>query len=135
MIGAAFVTLFKRRTTASTGDTQTVTTGSIGAAPNRSRGRSTTNGIGSISDGTSNLYSGANITEFYWNEDGGTSTYELAITGATNSGWTSVVIDGSKTLNRADATFSSGAWSWSTSDTVTTQAFGAAGTVHTCVFS
>jgi len=135
MIGAAFVTLFKRRTSASTGDTQTVTTGSVGAGPNRTRGRSTINGIGSISDGTSNLYSGAAITEFRWDEDGGTSSYVLSITGATNSGWTSVVIDGSKTLNRVDASFLSGEWTWSTSDTVTTQAFGTAGTVHTCVFS
>jgi hypothetical protein len=136
MIPAAWVSGMGNPAASGSGDTQTVTTGTTGAAPNRSRGRSTINGIGSISDGTSNLYSGAAITEFRWDEDGGSSMfYSLAITGATNSGWTSVVIGGTKTLNRIDASFSGGEWIWSTTDTVSTQAFGSAGSVKVCVFT
>lgn len=135
MIPAAWVSGMGQTTTSSVGDTQTVTTGSSGAAPDRYRGRSTALGIGSITDGTSNLYSGAAITEFYWAEDGGSPSYHLAITGATNSGWTSVLIGGAKTLNRIDASFSGGEWIWTTTDTITTQAFSSAGASRSCVFS
>lgn len=116
-------------------DTQTVTTGSTGSGnPNFDRRRGFDSGVqGSISDGTSNIFGGAAITKFYWDET--TITYVLAITGATNSGWTQVTIDGTKVLTRASATFSAGTWTWATSDTVTTQAFSTASSNHTCVFT
>ena len=118
-------------------DTQTVTTGASGNAVDldRIRGWYQAGGLGSISDGTSNIYGGAAITEFFWNENGGTPEYQLTITGATNTGWTQVVIGGTKTLTRSSASFGSGTWIWSTSDTAGSQAFGALGNVKVCVFS
>lgn len=113
-------------------DTQSVTTGTVGTAVAHDRIRGWLSGsIGSISDGTSNIYAGAAITGIYWEED--TSFYNLAITGGTNSGWTTMTI-GTTVLARASATFSSGTWTWSTTDTVATQAFGANGSVHTVYF-
>lgn len=143
MIGASLVCLFKRQVTAAGGglDTQTVTTGNdpLGVGNpdyTRRRGFSTGGGFGSISDGTSNIYGGAAITDFYWDENGGeTSLYTLTITGATNSGWTQVVIGGSKTLLRGDASFASSTWTWTSPNTISTQAFGSVGTNHTCVFT
>lgn len=118
-------------------DTQTITTGTAGTAGNQDRVRGWSSpSIGSINDGTSNIYAGAAITGFFFDENGGTGMYYgLSITGATNSGWTQVTIDGTKVLTRASATFSSGTWTWTTTDTIATQAFGANGTNHTCVFS
>lgn len=113
------------------GDTQTVTTGAAGLAPDRRRGFIVSD-IGSIVDGSSNLYGGLAIEELCYLEAEG---YVLNIPGATNSGWTQLVIDGSKTLLRSSATFGLGRWVWATADTITTQAFGANGTSHTCVFS
>lgn len=117
-------------------DTQSVTTGTSGTAGGLDRVRGYISGSqGSISDGTSNLYAGAAITSMYWDENGsgGAQFYYLAITGGTNSGWTTMTI-GTTVLARADATFSSGTWTWSTTDTVGTQAFGANGSVHTVYF-
>lgn len=110
-------------------DAQTVTTGASGTAgaQDRIRGYSTLSGVGSITDGTSNVYAGAAITELYWYENTGAPYYYMAITGAANSGWTSVIINGTKTLDRASATFSSGTWNWATSDTAGSQAFNGAG--------
>ena len=116
------------------GDTQTVTTGIFGNSPDRIRGYQSSGSIGSITDGTSNIYSGAAITKLIWDE--GSSAYELNITGATNSGWSALTIDGTKVLTRTSATFSAGGiWVWATADNVTTQAFGSNGTSHTCVFA
>ncbi len=120
-----------------TSDTQTVTTGGDGTAPMQDRRRGFISGsFGSINDGTSNIYGGAAITELYWDENGGPfPIYSLTITGATNSGWTTLTI-GSTVLSRASATsFSSGSWSWLTSDTVSTQAFGAISDVKSAVFA
>lgn len=117
-------------------DTQTVETGNVGTAAmlNRVRGWST-GLIGVITDGTSNVYAGAAITSMYWDENGsgGSQFYYLAITGAANSGWTTLTI-GSTVLSRASATYSSGTWTWTTTDTVGTQAFGASGSNHSCYF-
>jgi len=118
-------------------DTQTVTSGQSGSAPDRFRGKFAGLGIGSVSDGTSNIFGGANITEFGWDEASG--EYVLTITGSTNTSWTSVDIaltgGGTKTLVRAEASsFAGGTWRWSTADTVTTQAFGASGSAHVCTF-
>ena len=116
-------------------DTQTVTTGTTGSAINQDRWRGVVSGTqGSISDGTSNVYAGAAITALYWDENGGSGMkYTLTITGAANSGWTTMTID-SKALTRASATYASGTWTWTTTDTVATQAFGANNSVHTVTF-
>lgn len=140
MIGAALVSFLRRRAaSAASLDTQTVTTGAIGTAIDQNRARGYISGsLGSISDGTSNIYAGAAVTSFYWDENGGTGMfYELSITGATNNStdWTSVTIGGSKTLNRADATFASGTWTWTTTDGAGAQAFGGAGASRSCVFT
>lgn len=116
-------------------DTQIVTVGQTGtaAAGDRVRGFDASLVVGSISDGTSNIYGGAAITALYWYEGGGGSNgYVLAITGAANSGWTTMTI-GSKRLTRAAATYSSGSWTWATTDTIGV-AFGAAGTTTTVYF-
>ena len=117
-------------------DTLTITTGGIGTAVNqdRLRGYSAPSGsnFGSCVPDTSAIYGGAAIFDFYWNETG---QYYLYIDGATNSGWTQVVIGGTKTLLRADAFYGFGQWAWITTDTVTTQAFGPLGSVTTCVFT
>lgn len=118
-------------------DTQTITTGEIGAAVDQDRQRGfITSGFGSIVDGTSNIYGGATIGYFKWFENGGLPSYLLYIIGATNSGWTQVDIGGVKTLTRASGGFSSGGmWTWNTTDTVVNQAFGDVGTVRVCVFT
>jgi hypothetical protein len=116
-------------------DIQTVTTGGSGTAPlqNRLRGWSSAS-LGSIVDGTSNIYGGAAITTLFWNENEGGPNYQLTITGATNSGWTTLTI-GSQSFLRASASFGSGSWFWSTSDTLGTQSFGSIGSTITCTFT
>lgn len=114
-------------------DTQSVTTGTLGSAPNRARGF-ISGSFGSINDGTANVASGAAITSLYYDENGGSGMfYYLAITGAANSGWTTLTI-GSTVLNRTSATFSSGTWTWTTADSVATQAFGGNGNGVTAYF-
>lgn len=114
-------------------DTQTVTTGAIGFSPDRFRGWGSFDAIGTIDDGFSNIYGGADISDFYWDEAAG--QYVLKIMGAANSGWTQVQIDGGLILTRAGAAYTAGQWTWATAHNVTTQAFGTGGTSHTCVFS
>lgn len=125
--------IHRKRNTIAGLDNQSVTSGTIGAAGSRIRGFSTTNAIGSIVDGTSNVFAGAAITELYWDESA--LTYVLKITGATNTGWTTLTIDGAKVLNRAAATFATNTWTWTTTDAVGVQAFGGAGSTHICVFT
>lgn len=119
-------------------DAQTVTTGASGSLPNRQRGYHAVPALGSIADGTSNVYAGAAVTELYYSEDGvdgSSGIYVLRITGATNSGWTTLTI-GSKALLRAAAdSFLGGQWQWITSDTIGTQAFGASSNVVNCSFT
>jgi hypothetical protein len=67
---------------------------------------------GSISDGTSNIYSGAAINGIYYDESGSGAYIILDITGATNSGWTTMNINGTN-YSRSSASFSSGQWTWS----------------------
>ncbi len=116
-------------------DTLTITTGQIGIAPDRYRGYSapSASNFGACSPDTSAIYGGAAVLDFYWDEAG--SQYYLYIDGATNSGWTQVVIGGTKTLTRASASFGFGQWVWNTTDTVLSQAFGSLGSVKTCVFT
>ena len=118
-------------------DIQTVTTGGSGTAPlqDRLRGYASSPALGSIVDGTSNIYSGAAITTLFWNENGGSSQYyQLTITGAANSGWTTLTI-GSQSFLRTSATFSSGSWTWTTANTLGTQSFGGVASVVTCTFT
>lgn len=104
-------------------DTQTVTVGLSGSVLNEDRNRGYTTGLGSISDGTSNIYSGAAITSLFWSEDAaGVGSYILYIPGAANSGWQIMVI-GNQELLRTDATYSSGFWSWY-GYSIATQQFG-----------
>ena len=117
-------------------DVQAVTTGGSGTAPNQDRLRGFSGGLGSIVDGTSNIYSGAAITTLYWNENGGTSKfYQLTITGATNSGWTTLNIGGQNFLRTSATSYGSGTWTWSTSDTITSQSFGSIGSTVACTFT
>ena len=119
----------------STLDTQTVTVGTIGSAPSQDRARGyALSAFGSISDGTSNVYSGSPITELYWDENFGDARYILTITGAANSGWSTMTI-GSTTLYRTAASYSSGSWYWTTTHTAGTQAFGGAGGIKTVTFA
>ena len=115
-------------------DIQTVTTSGAGTVPNRLRGY--TSGLGSIVDGTSNIYGGATVQTIWYDENGGSGAqiYLLSINGATNSGWSTLTI-GTKALNRVDATFATGNWTWPTTDLVTNQAFGIIGSVVVCVFT
>lgn len=102
-------------------DTQTVTVGGDGTvgAGNRRKGF-ISGAIGSISDGTSNLYSGAAILELASEEQGGGGSFDIifTITGlVANSGWTSLTVGGATTLNRASASsFATGSgnsiWRW-----------------------
>lgn len=122
---------------AGTLDTQTITTGAIGAAIDQDRERGFQASVfGSIVDGTSDIYGGATIGYFKWVENGGLPYYALYIGGATNSGWTQVDIGGVKTLTRASAGFNAaGIWSWNTTDSAVGQAFGSAGSTIVCVFT
>ncbi len=107
-------------------DTQTITVGGYDSAFEHQRGF-IASWIGSISDGTSNIYGGAGISELFWGEAGGDPFYELTIAGAANSGWTTMMI-GSTSFTRASAAYSAGTWNWAApSSTVSTQAFGSIG--------
>lgn len=96
-------------------DIQYVDGGSIGPAGSRALGY-ITGAIGSISDGTSNIYGGAAITELWYDQDSNSTS--LKITGTlSNSGWTSIFnVSRNITLNRSAATFStasgSSTWIW-----------------------
>ena len=99
---------------ASTLDTQNVISGSSGSIPDRQRGYDNSPALGSINDGTSNLYSGAVITEIYHDETN--SWLYLTITGTlANSGWTTMAANGTAFL-RTSATFSQSGgfttWKW-----------------------
>lgn len=91
-------------------DTQTVTSATTGFLGNQVRGYGGGTG-GSISDGTSDIYSGAAITAMY--VDQGAGEFYLSITGATNTGWTTMTnaTDG-HSLSRSAASFSGGTWTW-----------------------
>lgn len=116
-------------------DTQTVTTGADGSIGDHDRIRGYIQGIiGSIADGTSDIYSGASITEISWNENDGIYYYALTIPGAGNGGWTTLTI-GSVVLYRSSATFIAGSWTWYTAHTAAMQAFGTAGSVRTATFA
>ena len=117
-------------------DTQTVTVGGSGTIldGNRLRGFSTSPALGSISDGTSNVYGGAAIVTLYYDES--VDQTVLAITGTlANSGWSTLTVK-TTVYRRVDATFSvSGGvsyWNWLGGSV---GAFGSIGTNATCIFA
>jgi hypothetical protein len=117
-------------------DTQTITCGRTGTAINADRTVGFISGsIGTLVDGTSNLYAGAAIIQLYWDEP--TATVVLKITGTlANSGWASMTRIGSGSVyTRASASFlqSGGFTSW-TWTALSTFAMGAEGAVSTVVF-
>ena len=100
---------------------------------------------GSISDGTSNLYSGASIVELYytWNTVYGASYLALRIdtTVLPNSGWTTLTV-GTTAFQRTAATYNGNSsgdtqWTWTTSGDLTgaQNPFAASGQTTTCVFT
>lgn len=118
-------------------DVQNMVVGTSGTAISQDRVRGYLSGSqGTLSPGTSSIYGGAAITQLAWFENTGFPFYVLTITGATDSGWTTMNIGGTLTLSRASrTTYSAGSWTWSTTDNVTTQAFGAAGSARTIIFN
>lgn len=110
-------------------DTQTVTRGQTqtGTDPffyDWSGYKSATPAIGSISDGTSNVYSGAAITalHFYqYSESGQYLTRQMIFrlsSEVANSGWATMLV-GTGIFSRTDAAFTTGTgfsqWAWSIS--------------------
>lgn len=126
-------------------DTQVMTTGAAGIAPNRARGF-VSGGYGALVDGTCNFKAGALIIELDWSENGGGGldfiTFVLA-GGLTNAGWTRMSIDGGVTNNvnsflRSAAAFVSGvntSWTWNALGLGVGGPFGAGGTNHTITWS
>ena len=102
---------------------------------------------GSISDGTSNLYSGASIVELYyfWNTVYDISYLALRVDGSSlaNSGWTTLTI-GTESYQRTSATYNGSQsgdtqWTWA-GDTDgdydgSVNPFNASGQTTTCVFT
>jgi hypothetical protein len=97
-------------------DTQTVTNGGGGVLPDRTRGF-ITGTMGSIADGTSNIYSGAAIRRLDFDENGGAPLTIFEVTGVVaNSGWTTMQMGAGTIFSRAAATFSTAGgnsrWTW-----------------------
>ena len=101
---------------------------------------------GSVSDGTSNLYSGASIVELFytWNTSFGVSYVGLRIDGTNraNSGWTTLTI-GTTAFARSAASYTADSlgdtqWTWTISPADyngSDNPFGSVGTVTACVFT
>lgn len=102
---------------------------------------------GSISDGTSNLYSGAAIEELYytWNNVYFINLFTLEIAGTSraNSGWTTLTVNGTSYL-RTNASYNANSggntrWTWSapggSDNTGANNPFPATGQVATCAFT
>ena len=108
-------------------DTQTVVIGSRNDYGYISTGyRGTSSTTGSITDGTSNVYSGAAINDIYHQSTVNKLYFRLAGSRA-NSGWTTMKINGIS-FTRASASYSSSStttWQWSS---VTSHPFGSSGT-------
>jgi|TARA_R110000764_G_scaffold228242_1_gene318700 hypothetical protein len=108
-------------------DTQTVVIGSRSRGGNVSTGYKSTGygNFGSITDGTSNVYSGAAINDIYHID---TDKLYFTLAGSrANSGWTTMKINGIS-FTRASASYSSSSsttWIWSS---VSSHPFGSSGT-------
>ena len=109
-------------------DTQTVTRGNAATGVNPtleySGWKNLSPTIGSIADGTSNVYSGASITQLYFFQEGydsppvGYTTRQVIFrlgSAVANSGWSLITI-GTTTFSRSSATFTTGTgfsqWVW-----------------------
>tara|TARA_B110000285_G_scaffold85697_1_gene98350 strand:- start:1479 stop:1937 length:459 start_codon:yes stop_codon:yes gene_type:complete len=126
-------------------DSQTVTVGATTAGTTSRRGFSSSGSYGSISDGTSNLYSGAAIVQiqYTWDTSYPISGVALTIDGASraNSGWTTLTI-GTTSYQRSSAQYAPDAggdtyWTWfaGTDNTGAGNPFSGTGTTTTCVFT
>jgi hypothetical protein len=124
-------------------DSQTVTSGASGSAINQDRVRGFAQGsLGSISDGTSNLYGGAAVLALLWDENGGSPSdlVQFQVAGVrANSGWTTMSVGGIN-FSRAAATFSTAggntSWIWNNLGyTAGTNPFGGSGADHSVVFT
>jgi len=121
--------------------TYSLTTGNTGTVPNRYRGFDTNafsgTAIGSITPSTFTYNGGTTLQALLYDE--GVPQYVFQVLGGTNTGWSSLTVDGATTLVRSVATYSlvagKSVWTWSTSDTISTQAFGASGSTHTITFT
>lgn len=93
-------------------DTQTVTSATTGISGEKIRGyTSAGGGQGSISPGTTTIGGGSTITAMYFDQN--YSTFTLSITGASDSGWTTMTnTTEGKSLSRAAASFTGGTWTW-----------------------
>jgi hypothetical protein len=104
-------------------DTQTVTIGSGTIYYTARVGYQSAFSLGSISDGTSNLYSGASITGVMWS-GGSQNNLSFSVTATqANSGWTTMTVNGNS-YARTSATYYSSTTSWQWSG-VTSNPFGA----------
>lgn len=114
-------------------DTQSVTAGGDGDPLYETQRRGYGAGLGSIADGTSNLYSGAAISFLMWREQTNDIIFRVNAV-LTNSGFTTMKV-GTASFNRTSATFSQTGgvtfWSWPVIYTVSTQPFGAIGSTKT----
>jgi len=135
-------------------DSQTVTVGQTTTASGGSglptgstvrRGFLISGAGGSISDGTSNLYSGASILQiqYTWDNYYPTSALSLIIAGTNraNSGWTTLTV-GTTAYQRSAASYTANSggntyWSWydGTDSNGTDDPFGNTGGTTTCVFT
>jgi|TARA_B110000483_G_scaffold227806_1_gene289943 hypothetical protein len=134
-------------------DSQTVTVGQSSSASGGSgapAGTTVRRGCligtyGSISDGTSNLYSGASILEikYQWDTVYAISAFSLVIAGnnRANSGWTTLTI-GSTAYLRTNASYAANFggnshWVWPVAgdNTGASDPFSGTGTTTTCVFT
>lgn len=140
--GSVSISLSHLRGKSNALDTQTVTTGhyymSFYGSSTNFYGYYLNGFKGSISDGTFNVKSGANIYHLYWSQSGtsnGIVSFSLSGTHS-NSGWTTMSISGNQSFNRTSASFhqSSGltTWNWTP---VTTNQFGSSGSTRTVTFT
>ena len=110
---------------AGTLDTQTVTISTVTVRGYLSVGyKVAPHAIGSISDGTSNLYSGAAIRQLYWFDTNNRLHFSVAGTHA-NSGWTTMALNGTNYARTSASHTQSGgntSWGW---NSVTSNPFGA----------
>lgn len=121
--------------------TYSLTSGNTGTIGNRYRGFDTNafsgTAIGSITPSTFTYNGGTTLQALLYDE--ATPQYVFQVLGGTNSGWSSLTIDGATTLVRLVATYSfvggKSLWTWSTTDTIATQALGANGSNHTITFT
>jgi hypothetical protein len=137
-------------------DSQTVTVGTASAATGGSgaptgtttrRGYSGIYAFGSVSDGTSNLYSGAAFSEIQYSWDTyypiSAVTLRIVGNGLANSGWTTLTI-GTTAYQRSSASYSATyagqnitTWYWysGSDNTGAANPFAATGQTTTCVFT